>query len=70
MEQRDLGMKIYNSLKVEAQVDRMTKKAFGMLAEHCVEELGCRGTTVQVIGETKLGVLCVVRVTQLLDGFY
>ena len=31
IEQRDLGVQVHSSLKVELQVDRMVKKAFGML---------------------------------------
>ena len=30
-EQRDLGVQVHSSLKVESQVDRVVKKAFGML---------------------------------------
>ena len=30
-EQRDLGVHVHSSLKVESQVDRVVKKAFGML---------------------------------------
>ncbi|MBB6707133.1 reverse transcriptase family protein [Proteus mirabilis] len=31
-EQRDLGVQVHSSLKVESQVDRIVKKAFGMLS--------------------------------------
>ena len=31
IEQRDLGVHVHSSLKVESQVDRVVKKAFGML---------------------------------------
>ena len=34
-EQRELGVQVHGSLKVESQVDRTVKKVFGMLAsEH------------------------------------
>ena len=31
IEQRDLGVHVHSSLKVESQVDRVVKKAFGIL---------------------------------------
>ena len=34
-EQRDLGVQVDSSLKVESQVDRVVKKAFGMLGFIC-----------------------------------
>ena len=39
VEQKDLGITVHRSLKVETHVNRVVKKAFGMLAfiNHCIE---------------------------------
>ena len=43
IEQRDLGVHVHSSLKVESQVDRVVKKAFSMLGfiGHNIEYRSC-----------------------------
>eukprot|EP00061_Rhincodon_typus_P008284 g30756.t1 len=43
-EQKDFGVQVHNSLKVESQVDRIMKQAFGMLVfiNQCIEYRSCK----------------------------
>ena len=69
VEQRDLGITVHSSLKVELHVDRVVKKAFSVLAfiNHSIEY---RSWDVMLklykgIGEANSGVWCTILVAKL-----
>ena len=67
IEQRDLGVQVHSSLKVESQVDRVVKKVFGMLG-FIGQNIEYRSWDVFISKlplKTNLGILCTVLVTLL-----